>query len=103
MIMIFVVIGVLLMLGAIWLGLVMARQLVKPIASMVEATDRLRGGDFSVRLDLHGKLEEFDHLAGAFNRMTEQIAAQQSDLRAANRQLDERRRHHGIFRNVIYA
>ncbi|MCB1531235.1 MAG: PAS domain-containing protein, partial [Alphaproteobacteria bacterium] len=38
------------------------------------------------------KLEEFTYLAKAFNRMTEQIQEQQTELIEANRQLDHRRR-----------
>lgn len=91
-ILIFVAVAMMLLLIAVWLGLVLARQLVQPISRLVDATDQLRGGNFSARLPEDGKLEEFDHLAQAFNRMTEQIQIQRTELLAANRQLDERRR-----------
>ncbi|MCB1532348.1 MAG: HAMP domain-containing protein, partial [Alphaproteobacteria bacterium] len=91
-VMIFVLVGLLLMMIAIWLGLVLARQMVSPISTLIKTADRVRGGDFSARVPDEGKLEEFTYLAKAFNRMTEQIQEQQTELIEANRQLDHRRR-----------
>ncbi|HCQ71249.1 MAG: two-component sensor histidine kinase [Alphaproteobacteria bacterium] len=91
-ILIFVAVAMMLLLLAIWLGLVLARQLVQPISRLVDATDQLRSGDFSARLPEDGSLEEFDHLAQAFNKMTAQIQAQRGELLNVNRQLDARRR-----------
>ncbi len=97
-IMVFVVIGLLLLMIAVWLGLILARQLIEPISSMIRATDQLRSGDYAARMPVMGKLEEFDLLAQAFNRMTEQIQSQQGELLQANRQLNERRR---LIENVL--
>ncbi len=90
--MIFVVVGLVLLMTAIWLGLILARQLIKPISTLINATDRVRSGDLSARVPELDKLEEFDYLARAFNRMTRQLEEQQGALLNANRQLDERRR-----------
>lgn len=90
--MIFVVVGFLMLLAAIWLGLVLARQLVTPISNLIVASDRVRAGDLSARVSEEETIEEFDYLGHSFNRMTEQIQEQQSDLLEANRQLDQRRR-----------
>lgn len=90
--MIFVVVGLLVLFAAIWFGLILARKLVHPIGELISASDRLRGGDFDVRVEENRDLEEFDYLAKSFNRMTEQIQQQQTDLIAANRQIDQRRR-----------
>lgn len=91
-ILIFVVVGLVMILAAIWAGLVLAGQLVRPIGSLVEVAERVRSGDLTARVPAPGTLDEFDVLAGAFNRMTGQIEAQQDDLVSANRQLDTRRR-----------
>ena len=91
-VMIFVAVGMVLILIAIWLGLGLARRLSRPISRLVSATDQVRSGDFSARMPEDSNLEEFDYLAQAFNRMTEQIERQRGDLLDANRQLDERRR-----------
>ncbi len=90
--MIFIVIGLLLMLAAIWLGFVLARQLVSPISDIIKTSDRLRAGDLSARAQESGTIEEFDYLARSFNRMTKQIEEQQNELLNANRLLDRRRR-----------
>ncbi|MFK7840363.1 MAG: ATP-binding protein [Bdellovibrionales bacterium] len=90
--MIFVIVGLLLMSAAIWLGFLLARQLVMPITDLIDAADRVREGDLSTQIAKRGRVEEFDYLAVAFNRMTEQIAEQQKELLDANVQLDKRRR-----------
>lgn len=91
-VMIFVAVGLVLVLIAIWLGLVLARRIALPISKLVTATDQVRSGDLSARMPEDSKLEEFDYLAKAFNRMTEQVEAQRGELLDTNRQLDERRR-----------
>ncbi|MCI5060918.1 MAG: PAS domain-containing sensor histidine kinase [Alphaproteobacteria bacterium] len=90
--MIFVVVALLLLFAAIWVGIVLARQLVTPISTLISASDRVRAGDFSARVPKQEQVEEFDYLAQSFNRMTEQIQQQRDELIAANRQLDHRRR-----------
>ena len=90
--MIFVTVGVLLLLAAIWAGLLLARQLVKPIGELIQASDRVRAGDLSSRVAEHEMLEEFSYLARSFNRMTEQLKTQRMELIDANRQIDRRRR-----------
>lgn len=92
-ILIFVVIGIILMLAGIWLGLILARQLVEPITVLIRTADRVRAGDLSARVpDQKTSLQEFEYLAAAFNRMTKQIQSQQGELIEANRQMDRRRR-----------
>ncbi len=89
--MIFIVVGFLLLLAAIWSGLLLARQLVNPISDLINAADRVRSGDLTSRVDGTNLLEEFEYLARSFNRMTSQIQSQRDDLIEANRQLDSRR------------
>lgn len=90
--MIFVVIGLLMVLAAIWFGLLLARQLVSPISGLMTAAERVRGGDLSVRVEEEKSLREFELLGRAFNRMTQQIEEQQGALIEANRLMDRRRR-----------
>lgn len=90
--MIFTVMALLLLLGAIWFGLTFARQLVLPIGSLISASDRVSAGDLSARVPAFDRIDEFDVLARAFNRMTSQIQEQREELVAANAQLDQRRR-----------
>ncbi len=89
--MIFIVVGFLLLLAAIWSGLLLARQLVNPISELINAADRVRAGDLTFRVADTNLLEEFEYLARSFNRMTTQIQNQRDELVEANRQLDRRR------------
>ncbi len=95
---IFVVVGFLLLLAAIWSGLLLARQLVNPIGDLVDAADKVRSGDLSVRIKDTKRLDEFDYLAHSFNRMTEQIQTQRNDLIDASNQIDRRRQ---LTENVL--
>ena len=62
--MLFVVVALLLLLAAIWSGLLLAKQLVNPIGELVQAADRMRSGDLSSRLPTDtGRIEEFEYLA----------------------------------------
>jgi two-component system nitrogen regulation sensor histidine kinase NtrY len=90
--MIFLAVSVLLLSGAVLAGLRFATKLVRPIRALVVAAEQVRSGDLSARV-LEGEGDaELDSLSRAFNRMTLQIEAQQRELIAANRQLDQRRR-----------
>jgi two-component system, NtrC family, nitrogen regulation sensor histidine kinase NtrY len=89
---IFTVLALLLVLSAIWFGLIVAGQLARPLAALVEAAERVRAGDLEVRLQQLGNASEFQSLGRVFNRMTTQLRAQRQELIEANRQLDQRRR-----------
>jgi len=90
--MIFVVVALLLLLAAMWIAIVLARQLVTPIVTLISVSDRVRAGDLTARVPRQEQVEEFDYLAQSFNRMTNQIQQQRDELVMANRQLDHRRR-----------
>lgn len=70
---IFIVVAFMFLLAATWFGIILARQLVTPIGSLITAADRVRGGDLTARVEEGGQIDEFDYLAGSFNRMTMQI------------------------------
>jgi two-component system nitrogen regulation sensor histidine kinase NtrY len=88
----FLVVSVLLLSGAVLTGFRFATKLVRPIRSLVVAAEQVRSGDLSARVPEGEGEAEFSSLSRAFNRMTLQLEAQQHELIAANRQLDERRR-----------
>ena len=89
--MMFVLVALLLLMAAIWVGLIFATRLARPISELVNATERVRGGDLAARVDESGRSDEIGTLNRAFNRMTEQLVAQRDGLVEANRQLDGRR------------
>ena len=90
--MLFAVLSLVLLLAAVWIGLLFATQLARPISLLIGATERVRAGDLSVRVEGIESTDEMGTLARAFNRMTGQIGGQQAELIEANRQLDDRRR-----------
>ncbi len=90
--MVFVALALLLLICSVWYGMVFASSLIRPIRYLVQASERVRGGDFSARIEDDSSKDEFGTLSRSFNRMTEQLEAQRSELMYANRRLDERRR-----------
>ena len=88
---VFAVISMLLLTSVVWVGLSMATSLAAPIVRLIDATERLRSGDFSTSV-AEGEPDEMGQLSRAFNRMTLQLNQQREDLVEANRELDDRRR-----------
>jgi len=91
-VMIFVIVALLLLLAAVWMGLTLATHLSRPISGLIAAAERVRDGDLSIRVKPTTAIAEFGMLGRAFNRMTSQLQTQQAGLLLANRDLDERRR-----------
>jgi two-component system, NtrC family, nitrogen regulation sensor histidine kinase NtrY len=89
---IFVVVALLLLMAAIWIGLNFATALVAPIGSLIGAAERVRAGDMGARVPELLPEDELGTLSRAFNRMTSQLESQRRELIEANRQLDLRRR-----------
>ncbi|MFQ5984269.1 MAG: ATP-binding protein [Alphaproteobacteria bacterium] len=90
--MIFVVVALLLLFAAAWVGLTFATQLVRPISGLVAAAERIRAGDLGTRVPEGPDDDEIGTLSRAFNRMTDQLESRRRELIKANRQLDTRRR-----------
>ena len=88
---IFAPLALLLLAAATLIGLVMANQIARPIGGLIAATDRIRAGDLGARVPEWPGGDELAGLARAFNRMTDQLAAQRGELLAAYAQLDARR------------
>ncbi|HET9149870.1 MAG TPA: PAS domain-containing sensor histidine kinase [Alphaproteobacteria bacterium] len=90
--MIFIVVALLLLLAAVWLGLALANTLARPIMNLMSAAERVREGDLTARVPETPSGDEFGSLSRAFNRMTSQLETQRRELIEANGQLDFRRR-----------
>ncbi len=88
----FVVVALLMLLAAVWVGLNLANQLVRPVSGLVTAAERVRSGDLEARVDEGTENDELGSLSRAFNRMIIQLGEQRGELVEANRQLDVRRR-----------
>ncbi|MEK9753308.1 MAG: PAS domain-containing sensor histidine kinase [Rhodospirillaceae bacterium] len=91
-IIIFVMVALLLLLAAGWVGLTVARQLARPISDLIGAAREISDGNLNVRVEASAESDEIGRLGHAFNNMTAQLQAQQRGLIEANRELDARRR-----------
>lgn len=83
--------AVLVLVGAVWLGLAAANAISGPIGRLVQAAGRVAGGDLSARVDEESDLQEIAVLSRAFNSMTSDLQAQQEALRRAGDEAEERR------------
>src|SRR5690606_14559727 len=69
-----------------------ASSISGPIGRLVLAADRVAGGDLTARVDGDDGPGEIKTLSAAFNRMTDDLAAQQAALRAASEEATGRSR-----------
>ncbi len=89
---IFAIVALLVLSAAVLIGLLIANQIARPIGGLIQAAERVRSGDLTVRVAEAGSEDEIGGLLRAFNRMTGQLNAQRSELMGAYGQIDERRR-----------
>lgn len=89
---IYLALAMLVLLAAIAVGFWLANRLVEPISRLAVASERLRDGDLSARVEDALGNDEIGALSRAFNRMAGQLEGQRSELLGANLQLDRRRR-----------
>ncbi len=85
------VIAILMLLSAVWLALLFASRMTRPIGGLIGAAERVRQGDLTARVEEQRGDDELSRLVRAFNRMTAQLDEQRRELIDANRQIDERR------------
>ena len=87
----FAIVALLLLFAAIWLGLLFADRLARPIINLINAADRVGGGDYQARVPEGDANDEVTSLSRAFNRMTSQLDRNRRELIEANQQIDARR------------
>jgi two-component system nitrogen regulation sensor histidine kinase NtrY len=91
-VLIFVVVALLLLLAAVWVGLNFATGISRPISALIAATEKVRAGNLSARVVVDGPSSgEVDTLGRAFNRMTSDLEQNRRELIEANQQIDGRR------------
>ncbi len=92
LVLIFGLVALLVLFAAVLIGLVIANQIARPVGRLIGAAERVRAGDFSVRVPEARSEDEVAGLSRAFNRMTGQLYSQRAELMDAYSQIDERRR-----------
>ena len=88
---VFLIFSILLILSAIWTGIRFAGKIVAPLFLLVNATENLKEGNFSVRVIEGPDNDEIGVLSRAFNLMAAQLDLQRSGLIEASKQIDARR------------
>lgn len=86
----FVFISLFMLLGAIWVAFKFANNLVAPITNLVAATDKMKKGEFTVRVKEGPENDEIGILARSFNQMAEEMESQKHNLMRANMDSEER-------------
>jgi two-component system nitrogen regulation sensor histidine kinase NtrY len=75
----------------LWIALLVADRMVKPVSDLVHAAKRVTEGDLATRVPTTFENDEIGTLGRAFNRMTERLETQTTALITANEQLGSRR------------
>jgi two-component system nitrogen regulation sensor histidine kinase NtrY len=75
----------------LWIALLVADRMVKPVSDLVHAAKRVTEGDLATRVPSTFENDEIGTLGRAFNRMTERLETQTTALITANEQLGSRR------------
>jgi two-component system nitrogen regulation sensor histidine kinase NtrY len=82
----------LVLVGAVWLGMAAANSISAPVARLVEAAGMVAAGDLDARVEARNDPEEIAVLSRAFNRMTSDLQDQQKALKRARIDAESRRR-----------
>jgi two-component system, NtrC family, nitrogen regulation sensor histidine kinase NtrY len=89
----------LILFGAVWLSLYLARRITSPLRLVAEGAERIAAGERRVKVDFPAGSDEFQALIASFNRMSERLARSEeevefnrSGLTRKNQELEERRR-----------
>lgn len=72
--------ALLILMAAIWLGLMLGNRIIEPLGRLITAAERIRGGDMSARVNVGEDWGEISDLGSAFNRMTQQLDFQRDAL-----------------------
>jgi two-component system nitrogen regulation sensor histidine kinase NtrY len=83
---ILILITLLIVFAASWMGIYMARRITVPVQLLAEGTEKVATGDLDVSLDYHSD-DEFGTLVASFNRMTGDLKAMKRNLEEANASL----------------
>jgi two-component system nitrogen regulation sensor histidine kinase NtrY len=91
--------ALLILFGAVWLALYLARRITTPLRLVGEGAERIAAGERGVRVDFPAGSEEFRALIASFNRMSERLARSEEEVEFSraglvrkNQELEERRR-----------
>jgi two-component system nitrogen regulation sensor histidine kinase NtrY len=82
----FLLLAFLVLLAAVWVGLLLARRVTRPIAALAASARRVGAGDFDALVEVEGG-DEIAALSRAFNAMTSELRKSRAELVAANAEM----------------
>jgi len=88
----YLVVALILLLSAVWIGFWFANNLVAPIRRLIGAAQLVSQGKLDVQVPFRRSEGDLANLGRTFNDMTSQLSTQRDDLLEANELLDARRR-----------
>jgi two-component system nitrogen regulation sensor histidine kinase NtrY len=95
--MLFLMVTLVILFGAIWVSVYLARSITGPIQQLAEGTRKVAAGDLSFKVQVKAD-DEIGMLVESFNRMTEDLSRSKvaltqayQELQASNVELDRRR------------
>lgn len=86
----FLLVALLTLLAAIWIGLWLANRMMAPISRLMVASQKVAGGDLGARIEVGRTQDELAALGAQFNHMTADLQRQRDELVDANRHNQER-------------
>jgi len=94
------IVTLLIIFSATWFGIYLARGITMPIQDLAEATKEIARGNLNYHIDVLAD-DEIGILVDSFNRMTKDLSTSSTSLKAANLDLDQRRKYmETVLRNV---
>ncbi|OYV98102.1 MAG: hypothetical protein B7Z62_04570 [Deltaproteobacteria bacterium 37-65-8] len=101
---ILILITLLIVFAASWMGIYLARQITVPVQLLAEGTEEVARGNLDVSLDYRSG-DEFGTLVASFNRMTADLKASKGNLEETNASLtrtyDELRRRTQFIETIL--
>ena len=103
---ILILITLLIVFAASWMGIYLARQITVPVQLLAEGTEEVARGNLDVSLDYRSS-DEFGTLVASFNRMTADLKAMKGNLEETNASLtrtyDELRRRTQFIETILHS
>jgi two-component system nitrogen regulation sensor histidine kinase NtrY len=99
-----ILITLLIVFAASWMGIRLARQITVPVQLLAEGTEKVARGELDVALE-YRSADEFGSLVSSFNRMTADLKAMKGSLEEANASLrqtyEELRRRNQFIETIL--
>ena len=103
---ILILITLLIVFAASWMGIYLARQITVPVQLLAEGTEEVARGNLDISLDYQSS-DEFGTLVASFNRMTADLKAMKGNLEETNvsltRTYDELRRRTQFIETILHS